>query len=183
MQGNRAIVYDTLGLLEKRKEDHNMVIQIKGNVKFNITLDPTTWIFDDRKVSLNDLQLSRTSHDEITFDDSKEWNRQILEGGTNPPTLKSEKKFKKQQLLEEDYCINMEVFFNNAELNDDAKEVLLTNVDDKQLTIPVESLKNLYFQFSKQGKRIHENGSVDAFVFESGEVNESLNQANQIEVK
>ena len=26
------------------------MIQIKGDVKFPITLDSTTWIFDDRKV-------------------------------------------------------------------------------------------------------------------------------------
>lgn len=32
------------------------MIQIKGAVKFPITLDSTTWIFDDRKVSIEDLE-------------------------------------------------------------------------------------------------------------------------------
>lgn len=32
------------------------MIQIKGEVKFPITLDSTTWIFDDRKVKLEDLE-------------------------------------------------------------------------------------------------------------------------------
>ncbi|MEJ7503813.1 hypothetical protein WL718_13145, partial [Staphylococcus pasteuri] len=32
------------------------MIQIKGDVKFPITLDSTTWIFDDRKISLEDLE-------------------------------------------------------------------------------------------------------------------------------
>lgn len=29
------------------------IIQIKGNVKFPITLDPGVWIFDDRRIDLN----------------------------------------------------------------------------------------------------------------------------------
>ena len=32
------------------------MIQIKGEVKFPITLDSTTWIFDDRKVQIEDLE-------------------------------------------------------------------------------------------------------------------------------
>ena len=32
------------------------MIQIKGAVKFPISLDSTTWIFDDRKVSIDDLE-------------------------------------------------------------------------------------------------------------------------------
>lgn len=29
------------------------IIQIKGSVKYSITLDPSVWIFDDRKIDLN----------------------------------------------------------------------------------------------------------------------------------
>ena len=32
------------------------MIQIKGDVKFPITLDSTTWIFDDRKVKIEDIE-------------------------------------------------------------------------------------------------------------------------------
>ena len=44
------------------------MIQIKGDVKFSITLDSTTWIFDDRKVKtvflkeLNLLNLKITAN-------------------------------------------------------------------------------------------------------------------------
>lgn len=34
------------------------MIQIKGAVNFQITLDSTTWIFDDRKVQLEDLEMA-----------------------------------------------------------------------------------------------------------------------------
>ena len=32
------------------------MIQIKGAVNFPISLDSTTWIFDDRKVTIDDLE-------------------------------------------------------------------------------------------------------------------------------
>ena len=64
------------------------MIQIKGAVNFPISLDSTTWIFDDRKVTIDDLERGVFDGTRpINFDDNKEWNRAILEGQTNPPTL------------------------------------------------------------------------------------------------
>lgn len=72
-----------------------MIIQIKGKVNFNITLDPSTFIFDDRKVEMDTLNKTiKRDNDSISFEDNYEWNREILEGGSKPPTLISEKKFK-----------------------------------------------------------------------------------------
>lgn len=73
-----------------------MIIQLTGNVRYQITLDPSTWIFDDRKIKLEDLLAQKEDGEEITFNDETEWNRQIIEGETKPPTLKSEKKHKKE---------------------------------------------------------------------------------------
>ncbi len=44
-----------------------MIMQIKGKVKFPITLDIGTWIFDDRKVDLDtyfDEEKQETSQEE-----------------------------------------------------------------------------------------------------------------------
>ena len=58
-------------------------------------IDSTTWIFDDRKVTIDDLERGVFDGSRpINFDDNKEWNRAILEGQTNPPTLDSEIKYK-----------------------------------------------------------------------------------------
>ena len=75
-----------------------MIIQIMGNVRFQITLDPSTWIFDDRKEELDKVLANDADEEQIEFSDSREWSRQIIEGTTKPPTLKSEKKFKKHLL-------------------------------------------------------------------------------------
>lgn len=143
-----------------------MIIQIKGKVKFNITLDPSTFIFDDRKVEMDQLmQGQSTGEEEITFQDNYEWNREILEGGSKPPTLVSEKKFKKQALLEGTFLMNMHSFIINAEPDRDATHVELSN-EDEEVRITLEELKGLYFQFSKDGKRLYDDGMVDAYTYD-----------------
>lgn len=92
-----------------------MIIQIMGNVRFQITLDPSTWIFDDRKEELDKVLANDADEEQIEFSDSREWSRQIIEGTTKPPTLKSEKKFKKQELLDGTFVICLKPFLEYTE--------------------------------------------------------------------
>lgn len=142
-----------------------IMIQIKGEVKFPITLDSTTWIFDDRKVQIEDLEQGVFDGTKpINFDDNREWNRAILEGQTNPPTLNSEIKYKRRAVLEKSFVINMTPFFKNAEPHDNATTIRLFN-DNESIEIPIDLLPYLFFQFAKDGKRLYEDYSVDSFVY------------------
>ena len=73
------------------------IIPIKGNVDFQITLDPGVWIFDDRKLEIESLfDHLHSKEDELeqyTKSISSHWDREIMEGAVYPPTLKSEKKY------------------------------------------------------------------------------------------
>ncbi|UDI78615.1 hypothetical protein HYI43_08655 [Staphylococcus taiwanensis] len=141
------------------------MIQIKGAVKFPITLDSTTWIFDDRKVKIEDIESGVFEGTKpIKFDDNREWNRAILEGQTNPPTLNSEIKYRKRSVLEDSFAINMTPFFKNAEPKDDATAIKLSN-DKDSIEVPIELLPYLFFQFAKDGKRLYDDNSVDSFVY------------------
>ena len=81
-----------------------------------ITLDSTTWIFDDRKVKIEDIESGVFEGTKpIRFEDNREWNRAILEGQTNPPTLNSEIKYRKRSVLEDSFAINMTPFFKITE--------------------------------------------------------------------
>ena len=103
------------------------MIQIKGDVKFPITLDSTTWIFDDRKVKIEDIENGIFEGTKpIKFEDNREWNRAILEGQTNPPTLNSEIKYRKRAVLEDSFAINMTPFFKNAEPLESATTIKLS---------------------------------------------------------
>ncbi|TDM03580.1 hypothetical protein ERX37_04285 [Macrococcus hajekii] len=157
------------------------MIQVLGNVKFKITLDPSTWIFDDRKITVEEMEAGKTTGVEpISFKDNKAWNRDILEGGAKPPTLNSEKKYKKQQLLESTYVINMEPFFNITEPHADAQVIRLSNGNEHE-DIRLTDVSKLYFQFSKNGKRLYEDGMVDAFLFD-GDYSQRIKHVNAIEV-
>ncbi|MBL7572950.1 hypothetical protein JHX96_02485 [Staphylococcus saccharolyticus] len=141
------------------------MIQIKGAVKFPITLDSTTWIFDDRKVSIEDLERGVFDGTRpINFDDNREWNRAILEGQTNPPTLDSEIKYKKRSILDGTFTINMTPFFKNAELNNDARAIKLYN-EEHSIEVHMELLPYLFFQFAKDGKRLYNDNAVDSFIY------------------
>lgn len=141
------------------------MIQIKGAVKFPITLDSTTWIFDDRKVQIEDLENGVFDGTKpIAFDDNREWNRAILEGQTNPPTLNSEIKYKKRAVLENSFIINMTPFFKNAELQDTASVIRLFN-HEASIEVPIDLLPYLFFQFAKDGKRLYDDNAVDSFVY------------------
>lgn len=128
------------------------MIQIKGEVKFPITLDSTTWIFDDRKVQIEDLEQGVFDGTKpINFDDNREWNRAILEGQTNPPTLNSEIKYKRRAVLEKSFVINMTPFFKNAEPHDNATTIRLFN-DNESIEIPIDLLPYLFSNSPKMVK-------------------------------
>ncbi|BCN88057.1 hypothetical protein [Staphylococcus argenteus] len=159
------------------------MIQIKGAVKFPITLDSTTWIFDDRKVSIEDLEKGVFDGSKpIDFEDNHEWNRAILEGQTNPPTLNSEIKYKKRAMLEGSFVINMTPFFKHAEPKDSATAIRLSN-DQNHLDIPLDLLPYLFFQFAKDGKRLYDDNGVDSFIYNQEDgYSYQINHVTHIEV-
>ncbi|QYA48927.1 hypothetical protein [Nosocomiicoccus ampullae] len=143
-----------------------MLLQIKGNVDFVITIDSSAWIFDDRKIHIEDLV---NDDEEINFDDSVEWNRQIIEGETLPPTLKSEKKYrnKKEELLNGTFLMALDPFLEYADPKSVTYEI--THKDGKT-ALAYKDRYDHYAQFSKDGQRLYEDGMVDLLVIKDGEI-------------
>lgn len=143
-----------------------MLLQIKGNVDFVITIDSSAWIFDDRKIHIEDLV---NDDEEINFDDSVEWNRQIIEGETLPPTLKSEKKYrnKKEELLNGTFLMALDPFLEYAEPKSITYEI--THKDGKT-ALAYKDRYDHYAQFSKDGQRLYEDGMIDLLVIKDGEI-------------
>ncbi|MGE8206761.1 peptidyl-prolyl cis-trans isomerase [Heyndrickxia sp. NPDC080065] len=140
-----------------------MIIPISGEVKYPITLDVGTWIFDDRKLDLTTY--FDQDHPDIDEDEEytkqvgKFFDREIKEGAINPPTLKSERKFLKQQLLTGTFGIKFEPFLKNAEPKDNAK-TLVIETSKGDVKIPLETGFNLILAFSKEGKALKEDGPI-----------------------
>lgn len=158
-----------------------MIIQLKGNIKFQITLDPSTWIFDDRKIKLEELLKNDKDSEEITFQDQTEWNRQIIEGETKPPTLKSEKKYKKRELLDSSFVICLQPFLEYTEPHngEDAKINFIHKDGTTQLDY--KDRHSFYAHFSNEGKRLYDDSMFDLLVVTNGNQKIKLSHVTGIE--
>ncbi|WP_301108180.1 peptidyl-prolyl cis-trans isomerase [Sporosarcina sp.] len=152
------------------------IVPITGNVKHNITLDPTVWIFDDRRLDLDIFFtkefVERDEMEEYKEKMGKHWSREIMEGNTFPPTLKSEKRYEKDKMLTASFAIVVEPFIKNAEPNAGAKTFTLITKDNEKYTYPLAESANILFKFSHEGKPLREDGPVHA-LFRDGSNKES----------
>lgn len=142
------------------------IIFLKGKVKYNITLDPGVWIFDDRRIDLDSFFQSNSIQDntleEYTKLISKHWDREIMEGSTSPPTLKTEKKYLKEKLLTGSFAIPFEPFLQNAEPLKDAKFIKIESLE-LETQIPIKNANQLILAFSKNGKPLTEDGPIHVY--------------------
>ena len=93
------------------------LVRVTGKVNHSISLDPTVWIFDDRRIDLD--QFFETTYEEIDEDEKylrgmgKHWSREIMEGATMPPTLDAERNFElKEKKIEETFGMFFHHFLN-----------------------------------------------------------------------
>lgn len=146
------------------------ILFINGKVRFPITIDPSVWIFDDRKVDLttyfNETRDETSELEAYLKHTSEHWDREIRDGATFPPIQKSVKKFKKEQLITGTFGIPFHPFFKNAEIIDGATHVEIETLHDT-ITLPLEKVQNAILGFSKDGKPLREDGPVHLY-FDDG---------------
>lgn len=148
-----------------REEERTLrdVIVIRGDVAFTITLDPTVWIFDERKIDLRTYDFT----DEPPSEDLEsyvkgagaQWDKELREGaplpGTQPRSLVEARK-----ALEGDYGMRLAPFLDRAEPLPTAKWVRIHRDGKESVTLPLEEARQAILQFAKGGKPIRENGPV-----------------------
>lgn len=144
-----------------------MIVQLAGKVGYPITLDPTVWIFDDRKILLDEAFISKeetTGADEVNeLDEAAErFNRAIHLHQAKPPVNKSITRFEREKILKNSYVMPIQEFLAHAEVAEDAKGVtLLTGNGD--VTISLEQLQDCYLLFAIKGKPLKEDGPVHLY--------------------
>ncbi|WP_147531857.1 peptidyl-prolyl cis-trans isomerase [Bacillus marasmi] len=161
------------------------IIQIKGNVKFSITMDPGVWIFDDRKVDLTTyfLEDHQEQDDELAKykkDISKQWDREITEGATIPPTSSTKPLFEKEKLLNGTFAIPFKPFLKNAEVGENAK-ALIIKTSDSEVEIPIDEAFKLLLGFSLNGKPLREDGPIHVYYGDGSNQNKPI--TNVIEMR
>ena len=133
-----------------------MIVTLTGNVNFTITLDPSVWIFDDRKILLEE---AFTEKKEINEEDAlkaaaQRWDDTVQAyppSRMKPPVNKSLSKHEREQVLENSYVMPISDFLNHAEIKDDAKDVTLVT-KKIQVNITVDQREESYRLFSINGK-------------------------------
>jgi hypothetical protein len=140
------------------------IIPFKGKVTFPITLDPGVWIFDDRRIDLDSYftEPDRPEADpnkEYTKSMSKFWEKEIREGATFPPTIKSEKKYEKEKVLTGSFGVPLAPFLKNAEPADDASQLVIETKNGDH-SFAIEEADSLIMAFSNKGKPFREDGPV-----------------------
>lgn len=158
-----------------------MIVPITGKVAYSITLDPTVWIFDDRKVLLDEAFTKKTGFKENTEElesAAQRWDRAVHQQ-IKPPVNKSISRFEGEKILKNSYVMPISDFIENAEIKPDATDAtLVTKKGDIQISL-VE-LKDCYLQFARDGKPLKEDGPVYLFFQDGSNKDEPIKHVSKI---
>lgn len=143
-----------------------MIVQLTGNVTYAITLDPTVWIFDDRKILLDDAfseNRTRFKEEENQLRKSAErWDNEVSQQKVRPPVNKSITRFEREQALKNTYVMPIAEFVTHSEIKPDATDVTLVTKNGEH-KITLSNLQNSYLLFAVKGKPVTEEGPVHLF--------------------
>lgn len=162
------------------------IIPIKGNVHHHITLDPTVWIFDDRRIDLETFfttdHVEKDEIEEYKRNMGAHWSREIMEGATFPPTLKTEKKYEKTKMLTGTFGMFLHHFVNNAKPAQDAHTLTLETTDGNEHSFPITKAEDIILKFSEKGKPILEDGPVYVLFKDGSNIHEPIRHVNAIRI-
>ncbi|WP_068672511.1 hypothetical protein [Oceanobacillus sp. Castelsardo] len=164
-----------------------MIVPIIGNVTYSITLDPTVWIFDERKILLDKAFTKNIKSDE-DFSKTKKlaerYNREVFQSNAKvPPVNKGLTKKEGEEILKNSYVMPLYDFIKNAEIKDSAKSATFLSGDNQELiTIDINQLLNGYFLFAINGKPIKEDGPVHFFYGDGINKNDPIKNINKIKI-
>ncbi|GGE41017.1 hypothetical protein GCM10011391_19700 [Pullulanibacillus camelliae] len=131
------------------------IVMLKGRVAFSLTLDPSSWIFDDRKIDINDFYA-----DDFDLDTFLEAQKDERAGAAIPRLAKGQRKYKKDEWLIRSFAMPAKIFIDNAEPQADASLLTFELTDGETISIPLEEARDGLLAFSHQGKIISDEGPL-----------------------
>lgn len=161
----------------------NVIVQLIGNLTYPITLDPTVWIFDDRKI----LFENAFNHEDVENDNEQDALQQAAdrfarETFIKPPVNKSISKFEREKLLVNTYVMPIRDFLETAKINPTAKIAKL-QTDVSETSVTIEQLQNSLFLFAKDGKPLREDGPVHLYFGDGSNKDEPITNIKKIVIE
>ncbi|TFE03619.1 peptidyl-prolyl cis-trans isomerase [Jeotgalibacillus sp. R-1-5s-1] len=140
------------------------IIPLSGAVKFQLTLDPGVWIFDERKIDLKTYfdteQIEVDEIEQYSKAVAEHFSREIKEGAQLPKQGSgSQKKYEKEKLMTGTFGIKLKPFILNAEPEPHASKVVISTTDSVH-SFSIEEAFELIAAFSNEGKPLREDGPI-----------------------
>jgi hypothetical protein len=129
------------------------IVQITGKVHFQIVLDPSSWIFDDRKIEWHDFISGKVTIEDVT-------NKEERAGAALPRMIERGVKYEKERWTKDSFVIPVGPFLKNAEPEEDATTVRFEREGQADVTVPIETVLEGVFIFSHEGKILKEDGPL-----------------------
>lgn len=128
-----------------------MIFPITGNVRYPLTIDPTVWIFDERKIEVDQIgkQIADNAQEAYYAKMGAAWDKGITEGSRtdhNKPMTREEK----DAALRGTFAMPLAPFIRNAKVFEGATTLRFEGVETVELDL--SALPDMYLQFSKDGK-------------------------------
>jgi hypothetical protein len=130
------------------------IVQISGKVHFPIVLDPSSWIFDDRKIEYNDF-----ISEKVTIKDVTE-KKEERAGAALPRMIERGIKYDKARWITDSFVIPIGPFLKNAEPLEEASTVRFVREGEDDVTVSIETVREGVFIFSNEGKILQEEGPL-----------------------
>ncbi len=145
------------------------VIQFSGDIQFKLTIDPSVWIFDDRKIELEQCfyimdKITEEDNEAYTEKMSKQWEEATTEGAKiYPPVNKSVGGRDRDKLLSSSFVMPIRPFIENAEPHNNVKKVEILQKDGSSIEVDFLKIKTAFLCFSMDGKPLTEDGPVHLY--------------------
>ncbi|HJV46956.1 MAG TPA: peptidyl-prolyl cis-trans isomerase [Bacillota bacterium] len=161
------------------------IVQILGNVKHPITLDPNLWIFDDRKKRLPEFFNGKKQEDEQTIyaeNMARLWEKSLEEGVA--PTTQSEALFVHKKDISGDWGIPFRPFLNNAIPTENASKVMCFLSTKEKIEIPLTVALESILCFAIDGQPISgEDGPIHLYYGDGSNRDHPINGIQSFEIK
>ncbi len=136
------------------------VIVMKGAIQYKITLDPSVWIFDERKIDLatftGELTANESDQQAYIKGTGAQWDKEMAEGAQLPSASNSMMRARKA--LEGDYAMPLAPFIKNAEPHSGVSHVRIHRANGDSVTVSLADANQAILQFSKDGKPLRDRG-------------------------
>ncbi|MCM3713058.1 peptidyl-prolyl cis-trans isomerase [Halalkalibacter oceani] len=148
---------------------NEFVFFIDGNVDHPLTIDPSVWIFDERKIDLHTYfdELATKEDEETAYKKaiSAQWDKEITEGSEppNPNSNQNRITIDKKKLAEGSFGMPLKPFLANAEPHADTTHVDIHKQDGTTERITYEQALAAVAGFADKGQPLREDGPIHLY--------------------